>query len=224
MRIALLLATSALVAACSTTTDGTAAREQSLAIPPLTSGSIPGTPSTPAARSSAPAAGTAIADVIRWVEAGRPVDTAAFRSATRDGTTTDLGQDVAFVSGDANCMTDHRFGGALACLVDLADPPPQPTEVYGQWKGNWVDFEGPTAEVGSVHGDPGRFGSGTGAELAAGQTLAFGDYRCRDDAAGVYCVNYAHGSALKLSGDGIEVFGCLQQVTPPADVGVKYGC
>ena len=139
------------------------------------------------------------ADVIAWVEKGTPADAATHHSASRDGETTDLGEDVAFTgpSGTPNCMTDARADGALACLVDLADPPPQPDDVYGQWKGGWVDFSGPSVEIGSPHGDPGRFSRGTGAELPAGETLAFGDYRCRADPAGVYCVNYAHQSAVR---------------------------
>lgn len=232
MRIALLIAVSALVAGCSnsgseyaeraelTPTSSSAARSAPSSTPTTTSSKASTGPNSPP-----PAAGAALTDVIAWVEAGRPADEAAFHSATRAGTTTDLGDDVAFTSGKANCMTDSRFDGALACLVDLAAPPPRPsTEVYGQWKGGWVDFEGATAEVGSVHGDPGRFSNGRGPELAAGQSVAFGDYRCRADQAGVICVNYAHQSAITFSGKGIEAFGCLQTVTPPAGVGLKFSC
>ncbi len=121
-------------------------------------------------------------------------------------------------------MTDSKFGGALACLVDLADPPPQPADVYGQWKGGWVDFAGPSLEVGSAHGDPGRFTKGTGQELPTGQALAFGDYRCRTDPAGVFCVNYAHRSAAYFSEAGIVPFGCLHPVPPPAGIGEKFSC
>jgi hypothetical protein len=138
-----------------------------------------------------------------------------------------LGDDVAFTtpSGKSNCMTDSKnFGGALACLVDLTIPPLQPSDVYGQWKGNWVDFGGPSIEIGSAHGDPGRFVNGTGPELPYGDALAFGDYRCRSDPAGLYCVNYAHQSAARFSDAGVVPFGCLQKVTPPADIGEKYSC
>jgi hypothetical protein len=121
-------------------------------------------------------------------------------------------------------MTDSRAGGALACLVDLTDPPPQPADVYGEWKGGWIDFSGLSVEVGSPHGDPGRFNKGTGAELPYGQSLAFGDYRCRADPAGVYCVNYAHQSAVKFDASGIETFGCLRPTTPPTDIGEKFSC
>jgi hypothetical protein len=87
-----------------------------------------------------------------------------------------------------------------------------------------VDFAGPSMEVGSAHGDPGRFSSGTGQELPYGQSLAFGDYRCRADPAGLFCVNYAHQSAARFSDAGIEAFGCLREVTPPADIGKKFSC
>jgi hypothetical protein len=231
MRIALLIAVSALVAGCSS--GGSEFAERSALTPTSSStarsapNSKPTTTSTKPSTgpNSLPAAGTAITDVVSWVEGGGAADRAKFRSATREGTTTDLGDDVAFTSGKANCMTDSRFDGALACLVDLADPPPKPsTDVYGEWKGGWVDFEGATAEVGSVHGDPGRFSNGKGAELPAGQSLVFGDYRCRAEQAGVVCVNYAHQSAIMFSGKGIETFGCLRTVTPPAGVGLKFSC
>lgn len=165
--------------------------------------------------------------MIAFIEAGRPADAGQYHTATREGTTTQLGDDVAFTtpSGTSNCMTDSKnFDGALACLVDLADPPPQPSGVYGQWKGNWIDFAGDSVEIGSAHGDPGRFSNGTGQELPYGQSLAFGDYRCRSDAVGLYCVNYAHQSAVRFSDAGVVPFGCLQKVTPPAGIGEKYSC
>ena len=83
---------------------------------------------------------------------------------------------------------------------------------------------GPSIEIGSAHGDPGRFVNGTGPELPYGEALAFGDYRCRSDPAGLYCVNYAHQSAARFSDAGIVPFGCLQKVTPPPDIGEKYSC
>lgn len=231
MRLGLLIVVSALVVGCSSGAGGLGDPSGSTLTTRAAPSSAPAKPPTSTkpspAPTSPPRAGAAIADVIRWVEAGPPADASAYRSATRDGTTTDLGDDVAFSvggSGAANCMTDRRFDGALACLVELADPPPQPPEVYGQWKGNWVDFEGLTAAVGSAHGDPGRFSSGAGAELGAGRALAFGDYRCRAHESGVVCVNYAHQSAIEFSGTGIEAFGCLQKVTPPADIGIKFSC
>ena len=156
--------------------------------------------------------------MIAWIEAGEPADAAEFHSATRDGATTQLGDDVAFTtpSGKSNCMTDSKYsGGALACLVDLTNPPPRPADAYGEWKGGWVDFDGTSVHVGSAHGDPGRFAAGTGPELPYGQSLAFGDYRCRSDQAGLFCVNYAHQSAARFSDAGVQPFGCLQPATAP---------
>ena len=165
--------------------------------------------------------------MIAWVQAGPPADPGGFRSATRDDNTTDLGEDVAFVtpSGKTQCRTGATLGpGALACLVELADPPAQPAEVYGQWIGNWVDFDGASAQVGSVHADPGAFTDGIGAELTYGSSLRFGDYECRTDPAGLFCVNFARQSALQMSDAGVVPFGCLQEVPPPADAGIRYEC
>jgi hypothetical protein len=112
----------------------------------------------------------------------------------------------------------------LACLVDLVDPPPRPQDAYGEWKGGWVDYDGTSVAVGSVHGDPGRFTAGTGPELPYGRVLAFGDYRCRADPAGLFCANYAHQSAVRFSDAGIEPFGCLQPITAPPQVGEMFSC
>jgi hypothetical protein len=174
-----------------------------------------------------PQAGADVADVIAFIESGAPADGSQFHAATRDGAATQLGEDVAFTtpSGKSQCMTDSKnSGGALACLVDLTIPPLQPPDVYGQWKGGWVDFAGPSIEIGSAHGDPGRFISGTGPQLPYGQALAFGDYRCRSDEAGLYCVNYANQSAARFSDAGVVPFGCLQKVAPPPGIGEKYSC
>jgi hypothetical protein len=54
--------------------------------------------------------------------------------------------------------------------------------------------------------------------------LAFGDYRCRADAAGLFCVDYAHQTAVKLSAAGVVGFGCLQKATAPADIGLRLSC
>lgn len=219
MRMLVLVAASVLLAGCSQTVDGDAQR-------PQPTGTGHSTPST-AARTSpvpanAPAAGAPVDQVIAWVEAGRPADPAAYHSAVRDGVSTDLGDEVAFTTpaGAANCITD----GALACLVKLTDPPPAPADVYGQWKGNWVDFDGTSLRIGSVHGDPGRFTAGSGPELPFGQALDFGDYRCRSDPGGVVCVNYAHRSAARFSPDGIDVFGCLESVAPDPQIGAMFAC
>ena len=229
MRIAVLIAASVLVGGCSQGVGGDAEKTgPSVSAPASTTRPTPRTTApTPTAPANPPAQGAPVADVIAFIEAGRPADAANYHSATRDGTTTQLGDDVAFTtpSGKSNCMTDSKnFGGALACLVDLVIPPLQPPDVYGQWKGGWVDFAGPSIEIGSAHGDPGRFGSGTGPELQYGDALAFGDYRCRSDPAGLYCVNYAHQSAARFSDAGIVPFGCLQKVTPPPDIGEKFSC
>ena len=145
-------------------------------------------------------------DVIAWVEAGRAVDPARYHSATRDGVATDLGEDIAFVtpSGKTNCMTDAKYSeGALACLVDLTNPPPRPDDAYGQWKGGWIDYDGMSVKIGSVHGDPGRFTAGSGPELPYGQSLAFGDYRCRSDQAGLVCVKSAGVKYFALTSAGV---------------------
>jgi hypothetical protein len=104
-------------------------------------------------------------------------------------------------------MTDSKYSaGALACLVDLKNPPPRPEDAYGEWKGGWIDYDGTSVRVGSVHGDPGRFSAGSGPELPFGQSLAFGDFRCRSDQAGLFCVNYAHQSAAQFSDAGVQPF------------------
>ncbi|OFJ55491.1 hypothetical protein [Mycolicibacterium grossiae] len=227
MRLAVLLGASALVAACSPTS-GDEPSTPALTTPStsVTSSASSRFPSSSVVPTTAPGPGSPIAAVIAWVEAGAPTDVADYHAATRDGVRTDLGADVAFTgpAGTPNCMTDARADGALACLVDLRDPPPRPAEVYGQWKGNWVDFDGPSVVVGSAHGDPGRFGNGVGAELPPGASLTFGDYRCRTDEAAVWCVDYAHRSAVSFAADGIGTFGCLRATPAPADVGRRYAC
>jgi hypothetical protein len=229
MRIAVLIAASVLVGGCSHGVGGDTERsEPSLSAPARTTTSTPHTMSpTTTTVARAPEPGAEIGAVTAFIEAGRPADAAGYHSATRAGATTQLGDDVAFTtpSGKSNCMTDSKnFGGALACLVDLTNPPPRPADVYGEWKGGWVDFPGPSIDVGSAHGDPGRFTNGKGKELAYGSTLAFGDYRCRSDPAGLFCVNYAHQSAARFSDAGTVPFGCLQKVTPPPDIGERYSC
>ncbi|HTI78501.1 MAG TPA: hypothetical protein VL634_26095 [Mycobacterium sp.] len=229
MRIAALIAASVLVAGCSHSVGGDAERSTpSLTVPPSTTRAAPST-SSPAPKPpvKAPGPGAPMSDVIAWVEAGTAADPASFHSATRDGVSTDLGEDVAFVtpSGKSNCMTDTKYSdGALACLVDLTNPPPRPDDAYGEWKGGWVDYDGMSVRVGSVHGDPGRFAAGEGSQLPYGQSLAFGDYRCRSDQAGLVCVNYAHQSAVRLSDAGVQTFGCLQPATAPPQIGEMFSC
>lgn len=225
MRIAALIAASLLVAGCSHTVAGHSGQTQTT----QTSAATYTTPlgSKPSAPSTAPGAGAAIADVIAWIEAGHPVDPAPYHSATRDGATTPLGDDIAFTAmgGKVSCMTDAKHtGGALACLVKLTNPPPPPATSYGEWKAGWVDFDGTNLQIGASRADPGPFVNGTGPELANGDSLAFGDSRCRADQDGVYCVNYAHQSAARLRPAGIEPFGCLRPTPPPDGVGTAFRC
>lgn len=116
------------------------------------------------------------------------------------------------------------LAATLACLVRLANPPPRPETAYGEWKGGWVDFDGIHLQVGSARADPGPFVYGNGPELANGDTLSIGDYRCRSYQAGLFCVNYAHQSAVRFASAGIEPFGCLKPAPPPDGVGVAFGC
>ena len=216
------------LAGCSHTTGGqsrpapgpsTTAPSSAAAAPP--SSAAVAVPTTP------PGPDTPIAGVIAWIAAGQAADAGGFHTATRDGVTTQLDDDVAFVtpSGKTTCMTDSKYsGGALACLVKLNDPPPRPADAQTEWVGGWVDFDGASIDVGGLHGDPGRFTAGDGPQLPYGSSLKFADYQCRSDEAGLYCVNFAHQSAARFSDAGIVAFGCAQQVTPPPDVGEKFVC
>ena len=166
-----------------------------------------------------------IETVMAWVAAGVEADPGTFHTASREGATTQLGEDIAFVtpSGSTECMTEEKFDGALACLVDLSHPPAEPSDSYGHWIGGWVDFDGTTLDIGSSRADPGRFAAGTGAVLPYGSTLRFGDYQCRSDAAGVFCVNFAHRSGAKFADSGVEPLGCLKLVDDPG-LGMKFSC
>jgi hypothetical protein len=232
MRIAALVATTLLVAGCSHTGGGDSGQPQTTSPTSDGASATATAPSggKPPAPSVAPAAGAAISDVVAWIEAGHPADPARYHTATRGGATTPLGDDIALTAsggagGPVSCMTDSQHtGGALACLVDLANPPPRPDTAYGEWKGGWVDFDGMNLQVGSARADPGPFVNGNGPELANGDSLSFGDYRCRADQAGLFCVNYAHQSAVRYSSAGVQPFGCLKSVPPPDGVGAAYGC
>lgn len=232
MRIAVLFAAALLVAGC------TQGPPRTTALTPITPSraasspaqstevSTPTTSSKTPAGAAAPRGGAPITAAISWVEAAAPADAADFAVALRGGTTTPLGDDVAFTTpAGIGCMTDVKRGAAdLACLVDLTDPPPQPPDTYGAWKGGWVDFNGTDVAVGSAHGDPGRFAAGQGPPLPADRSLSFGDYRCRTDASTLICVNYARQTAVRYSDDGIETFGCTRQSPPAAGIGIQYTC
>lgn len=219
MRIAALLAASLLVAGCSHTVDGHSQQTQK---------STGASTTAPVGKpSAAPAAGAPVSDVIAWIEAGRPADPGRYHNAIRDGATTPLGGDIAFTAaaGKVSCMTDSRHtGGAPVCLVSLTNPPPAPPTSYGGWQAGWVTFAGVNLQVGASRADPGPFLSGNGAELANGDSLSFGDYRCRADQTGLYCVNYAHQSAARLSPTGVEPFGCLKPAPAPDGVGTAFSC
>ncbi|QLL05419.1 hypothetical protein [Mycobacterium vicinigordonae] len=216
MRIAALVAIPMLVVACSHTVGGAGQPQTSSGRAPSTSAAGPSS-SKPLTPSGVPAAGAPIGTVIAWIEAAHPVDTGRYK----------LGADIAFnaAASKTRCTTDTTHtAGLLSCLVELASPPPRPDTAYGEWKGGWVDFDGSNLQVGSVRADPGPFLAGTGAELANGDSLVFGDFRCRADQAGLFCVNYAHQSAARFSAAGVEPFGCLRSVPPPDGVGLAFNC
>ena len=220
----LVFAASALLVAGCSGDDGQARHTQLTPITPSRTATT--TAATSTTSSAAPDAGVPIAEGIKWVETAPPTDAAEYHVALRTGSSVQLGDDVAFTTpSGTTCMTDAKHGTpALACLVDLTDPPPRPPDVYGVWKGGWVDFDGAGVQVGSAHGDPGRFGNGQGPELPYDRSLSFGDYRCRTDATALFCVNYAHQSAVRYSESGIDTYACARQVTPPAGIGVQYVC
>lgn len=229
MRLAALVTLSILVAGCSHTGGGQSQQTQTTGSSATASTVSPG--SKPPATAPPPAAGAPISDVIAWIEAGHPADPARYHAVTRDGVTTQLGNDIAFTlaaippSRPVTCTTDsHNTGGMLTCLVDLTNPPTRPETAYGEWKGGWVDFDGTNLRVGAARADPGPFVNGNGAELVGGDTLSYDDYRCRADQAGLFCVNYAHQSAVRFSSAGIQQFGCLRSVPPPDGIGVAFGC
>ena len=228
MRIAAVTAAALLVAGCS---QGSDSQPGLTALTPITpSHPASKTTSSPATTSTspvaAPRAGAQASEAVAWVEAAGPVDAADFHVALRGGVSTSIGENVAFTTPfGTNCMTDLKHSNSdLACLVNLIDPPKQPADVYGAWKGGWVDFDGTSLQVGSAHGDPGRFGAGQGVPLPPDRSLSFGDYRCRTDSTVLVCVNYAHQTAVRYSDDGVEPFGCTRQDPPAAGAGLQYRC
>ncbi|MEB4212202.1 hypothetical protein [Mycobacterium sp. 94-17] len=222
MRLAAVVAASLVIAGCSHATGGHSEPTGGTTPPPA------GAPGSKAPGSAAaPAAGAAISDVIAWIEAAHPADPGRFHTATRDGATTPLGDDIALTAatGKVSCMTDAKHtGGALTCLVTLTNPPPAPATAYGTWQGGWISFDGVNLQVGSARADPGPFVNGNGPELANGESLSLGEYRCRADPSGLYCVNYAHQSAAGFTPAGIEPFGCLKPAPPPDGVGTAFSC
>ena len=229
MRKAGVAVVAALVLAGCTHTTGGQSRTAPRLSPMSPSGAEAAPTSSPTAAVPAapPGPGTPVADVVAWIQAGTQADAGGFHIATRDGVITQLGADVAFVtpSGKTTCMTETKYsGGVLACLVKLNDPPPRPADAQTEWVGDWVDFDGASITVGGLHGDPGRFTAGDGPQLPYGSSLKFGDYQCRSDQVGLYCVDFAHQSAARFSDTGIVAFGCTQQVTPPPDIGEKFVC
>lgn len=222
MRMAVLLVASVLVAGCSQDMRGAAVP----APPPLTA-VTPGTSqptSTASPTSGPPRPGAPIAEVAKWVDAGNAVPAAKFGSVTRDGVTTDV-DGVAFTTDTVSCISSTQYNnGALACLVKLTNPPPKPPDAYTVWKGNWVDFDGTSVNIGSLHGDPGPFVDGSGPGLGSGETLKFGDFACRADGDAVLCVNHAHRSAARMRPAGVDGFGCLTPAQAPADIGLRLSC
>lgn len=229
MRLVLILVTSALVAGCSQTLDSQSSTARTPLTVPSTStpsgaAPSPGTSST-TARPSSLAPGAQIGEVISRIEAGAPAAPEDFGSMSRDGATTTLDGGIAFSTDTVNCVSTPKYReGVLSCLVDLTDPPPRPPDVFTVWKGNWVDFDGSSVDIGSPHGDPGPFVDGQGATLPEGSSIAFGDFRCRADTDAVLCVNYAERSAVRLSTGGVDGFGCLAQATAPPGIGVRLSC
>ncbi|MGO9153639.1 hypothetical protein [Mycobacterium sp.] len=233
MRIAVLVAVpflvGGLVAACSTAGNNHSGQTSTTSQASATTTTGPSGSKPPAASTApaVPAEGAPISDVVAWIEAGHPADPGHYHNATREGATTSLGDDIAFTAQASKvaCMTDSKHtAGALVCLVTLSNPPPPPATAYGEWKGGWVDFDGTNLQVGAARGDPGPFVNGNGPELANGDSVSFGDYRCRADQSGLLCVNYAHQSAARFSTAGIEPFGCLRSVPPPDGVGIAFSC
>ena len=230
MRLVLLLVSSALVAGCSQTLDSqssTARTPLSVPSPSATSSAspAPGSPSRGAEPSGSIAPDAEIGAVISRIEEGAPAAPEDFGSVTRDGVSTALDGGIAFTTDTVSCISTPRYrDGILACLVDLTDPPPRPPDVFTVWKGNWVDFDGSSVEIGSQHGDPGPFVDGDGAALPDGSSVAFGDFRCRADTDAVLCVNYAERAAVRMGADGVDGFGCLSASEAPPDVGVRLSC
>lgn len=194
-----------------------------------TTTAIPPTATT--SRTPAPGPHASVESVTRWIEAGDPVDAEGFRTVDQDGVPAQLSQrEVAFrAPGDlgprviGGCITAFKYKVPLSCLPGIRNAPPRPPDLPGQWIAGWVSFDGATVTVGSRHGDPGPFSEGVGLPLEYGKRLKFGDYQCRSDQKGLYCVNYPHRSAIRMS-EELEVYGCTKRAAPPRGIGVQYDC
>ena len=129
------------------------------------------------------------------------------------------------ITNYTNTQQEHNY--QMAGLDDLNTENPVVRhalrDAYGHWIGGWTDFDGSTLSVGSTHADPGRFAAGKGAELPYDTSLRFGDFQCRSDADGLFCVNFAHQSGVKFADSGVEPLGCLKMVDAP-DLGLKFSC
>ncbi|AHC25717.1 MULTISPECIES: hypothetical protein [Mycobacteriaceae] len=234
MRWMLVAATSVLVAGCSAGHGADTGRTP-LTVAPKTTGSAQSSPrtttptitkptTTTSTKRGVPSAGADLTEVIGWIEAGTAAPADRYATMARAGVTAAV-DGVAFTTAVTNCVSTSRYrAGALACLVDLDDPPPRPPDAITVWRGDWVDFDGSAVEIGSVRGDPGPFRDGAGAALPVGDSLTFGDMRCRADTAALVCVNYAQRSAVRMAADGITGFGCLAQDRPPPGIGIRLSC
>ncbi|TQK27106.1 hypothetical protein FBY28_0053 [Arthrobacter sp. SLBN-53] len=234
----LVAATSVLVAGCSAG-HGVDTGRTPLTVAPKTTGSAQSSPRTTSSTTTTgstapttstsrklgvPPAGADLTEVIGWVEAGTAAPADRYATMARAGVTAAV-DGVAFTTAVTNCVSTSGYrAGALACLVDLDDPPPRPPDAITVWRGDWVDFDGSAVEIGSVRGDPGPFRDGAGAALPVGESLTFGDMRCRADTAALVCVNYAQRSAVRMAADGITGFGCLAEDRPPPGIGIRLSC
>ena len=232
MRIAVLTAALLVVAGCSSAP--TSQPSLTPIAPKTTTGSAPSpsetvskTPVTSAIPAAVPSGATPIESVMSWVEAGTAADASDFHTAIRDGVTTQLGDDVAFVtpSGTTKCMTDRqsRTGRWRAWWISTTRRRSRRMSTASGTAAGWTSTA-PRWTSGRRTAIPGRFGAGDGAELPYGSSLRFGDYQCRADPAGLFCVNYAHQSAVKFADSGVEPLGCLRMVSPPPDIGLKFSC
>ncbi|WP_157535439.1 hypothetical protein [Nocardia inohanensis] len=208
-----------------TKSGSTTALPSSVTVAPTT---VAPTTSKPPAQ-NAPPSGASLAEVFAWIQEAKTAEVAKFHTATTsEGKVNDLGTAVAFRSPSQKiqCMTASATAesGGLACLVAFDDPPARPSSSpSGNWKGGWVDFPGATAGIGRLAGDPGQFLLGNGPTFDYDTRLSFGDYDCRMDQTGLWCGNRGAGSALRLSSEGAEAFGCLKKTTS-GQYGINYTC